>query len=63
MKMSKLVEKNLELSFEFMRYLLAHPELAPGRAERGIDPLPFLFFVFLVADAALLTDANHGHII
>ena len=27
MKTNKLVEKNLELSFEFMRYLLAHPEL------------------------------------
>ena len=27
MKQSKLVEKNLELSFEFARYLLAHPEV------------------------------------
>jgi hypothetical protein len=27
MKESKLVEKNLELSFEFTRYLLDHPEL------------------------------------
>lgn len=27
MKETKLVEKNLELSFEFTRYLLAHPEL------------------------------------
>jgi len=27
MKQSKLVEKNLELSFEFTRYLLAHPEV------------------------------------
>jgi hypothetical protein len=27
MKESKLIEKNLELSFEFTRYLLAHPEL------------------------------------
>lgn len=27
MKEAKLVEKNLELSFEFTRYLLDHPEL------------------------------------
>ena len=27
MKQIKLIEKNLELSFEFMRYLLAHPEI------------------------------------
>jgi len=27
MKDTKLVEKNLELSFEFMRHLLSHPEL------------------------------------
>lgn len=27
MKETKLIEKNVELSFEFMRYLLAHPEL------------------------------------
>jgi hypothetical protein len=27
MKESELIEKNLELGFEFMRYLLAHPEL------------------------------------
>jgi hypothetical protein len=27
MKESKLIEKNLELSFEFTRYLLAHPEM------------------------------------
>lgn len=27
MKLTQLVEKNMELSFEFMRYLLAHPEL------------------------------------
>ncbi|MBI4488851.1 MAG: hypothetical protein HY694_07170 [Deltaproteobacteria bacterium] len=27
MKLTQLVEKNLELSFEFVRYLLAHPEL------------------------------------
>jgi hypothetical protein len=27
MKRTKLVQKNLELSFEFTRYLLAHPEM------------------------------------
>lgn len=27
MKERKLIEKNLELSFEFTRYLLAHPEM------------------------------------
>ena len=27
MKQIKLIEKNLELSFEFMRHLLAHPEI------------------------------------
>ncbi len=27
MKESTLIEKNLELSFEFTRYLLAHPEM------------------------------------
>ena len=27
MKQNKLVEKNLELSFEFSRYLMAHPEV------------------------------------
>ena len=27
MKETKLIEKNLELSFEFTRYLLAHPDL------------------------------------
>jgi hypothetical protein len=27
MKKTNLVEKNLELSFEFTRYLLAHPEV------------------------------------
>jgi len=27
MKDSKLIEKNMELSFEFARYLLAHPEM------------------------------------
>jgi hypothetical protein len=27
MKESELIEKNLELSFEFTRYLLAHPEM------------------------------------
>ena len=27
MRESKLIEKNLELSFEFTRYLLAHPEM------------------------------------
>ena len=27
MKQIKLIEKNLELSFEFTRYLLAHPEV------------------------------------
>lgn len=27
MKKAKLAEKNLELSFEFMRHLLSHPEL------------------------------------
>ena len=27
MKQIKLIENNLELSFEFMRYLLAHPEI------------------------------------
>ncbi len=27
MKQSEMIEKNVELSFEFMRYLLAHPEL------------------------------------
>jgi hypothetical protein len=27
MKESRLIEKNLELSFEFTRYLLAHPEM------------------------------------
>ena len=27
MKESELIEKNLELGFEFMRYLAAHPEM------------------------------------
>ena len=27
MKERKLIEKNLELSFEFTRYLIAHPEI------------------------------------
>ncbi|OGQ78363.1 MAG: hypothetical protein A3F90_01950 [Deltaproteobacteria bacterium RIFCSPLOWO2_12_FULL_60_19] len=27
MKQNKLIEKNLELSFEFSRYLMAHPEV------------------------------------
>ena len=30
MKETKLVERNLELSFEFTRYLLDHPELEEG---------------------------------
>ena len=27
MQESELIERNLELSFEFMRYLLTHPEM------------------------------------
>ena len=27
MRRTKLIEKNLELGFEFMRYLLTHPEM------------------------------------
>ena len=32
MKQTQLVEKNLELSFEFMRHLLSHPELEKSAA-------------------------------
>lgn len=34
MKENELIEKNLELGFEFMRYFLAHPELEK-RIPRG----------------------------
>ena len=35
MKDTKLVEKNLELSFEFMRHLLSHPELEKSIRKGG----------------------------
>ena len=33
MQESELIEKNVELSFEFMRYLLTHPEMEKKNSE------------------------------